>query len=127
MVYAINNFRHYLLDNKFVFYVDHLVLLYLINKLQVSGRLTRWLLLFLEFNFTVVYKPEKMHGVADALSRNEDAEPAVSILDQRVDAQRFTTDSDWLHRKVDYVTCRTFPANMTEEARKRLAHKAIPY
>jgi len=56
MVYAINKFQHYLLGNKFVFYVDHMALIYLVNKTQVSGRITRWLLHFLEFDFTVVYK-----------------------------------------------------------------------
>ena len=47
MVYAVNKFRHYLLGNKFIFYVDHLTLQYLVNKPQVSGRLAWWLLLFL--------------------------------------------------------------------------------
>ena len=32
MVYAVNKFRHYLLGNKFIFYVDHLALQYLVNK-----------------------------------------------------------------------------------------------
>ena len=41
MVYAVNKFRHYLLGNKFIFYVDHLALQYLVNKPQVSGRLAR--------------------------------------------------------------------------------------
>ena len=94
MVYAVNKFRHYLLGNKFVFYVDHIALQYLINKPQVSGRLAHWLLLFLEFDLTVVYKPGKTHGIADALSRNERAEPAVSIPDQTVDAQLFAAEPD---------------------------------
>jgi len=32
MVFALHKFKHYLLGNKFVFYVDHMVLVYLINK-----------------------------------------------------------------------------------------------
>jgi hypothetical protein len=48
MVYALHKFRHYLLNNRFTFYVDHMALVYLVNKPQVSGRLARWLLLFLE-------------------------------------------------------------------------------
>ena len=71
MVYAVNKFRHYLLGNRFIFYVDHLALRYLVNKPQVLGRLARWLLLFLEFDFKVIYKPGKTHGIAYALSRNE--------------------------------------------------------
>ncbi len=36
MVFALHKFRHYLLGNKFVFYVDHMALVYLVNKPQVS-------------------------------------------------------------------------------------------
>jgi hypothetical protein len=36
MVYALDKFQHYFLRNKFVFYVDHMALLYLIKKPQVS-------------------------------------------------------------------------------------------
>jgi hypothetical protein len=32
MVFSLHKFRHYLLGNKFVFYVDHTVLVYLVNK-----------------------------------------------------------------------------------------------
>jgi len=32
MVYALHKFRHYLLGNRFTFYVDHMALMYLINK-----------------------------------------------------------------------------------------------
>jgi hypothetical protein len=34
MVYALHKFRHYLLGNQFVFYVDHMALMYLVNKPQ---------------------------------------------------------------------------------------------
>jgi hypothetical protein len=53
MVYALHKFRHFLLGNKFVFYVDHMAFAYLVNKPQVSKRITRWLLLFLEYEFIV--------------------------------------------------------------------------
>ena len=127
MVYAVNKFRHYLLGNKFVFYVDHIALQYLINKPQVSGRLARWLLLFLEFDFTVVYKPGKTHGIADALSRNEGVEPAIGIPDQTVDAQLFAVEPDKFQPIIDYLQTGHFPVTMTKEATKRLEHKAIPY
>jgi hypothetical protein len=41
MVYALQKFHHYLLDNKFIFYVDHMVLLYLVPKPQVSRIIAR--------------------------------------------------------------------------------------
>ena len=127
MVYAVNKFHHYLLSNKFIFYVDHLALQYLVNKPQVSGRLTRWLLLFLEFDFKVIYKPGKTHGVADALSHNEGAKPATGIPNQTTDAQLFSMQPDWIHPIIDYLQTGTFPPSMTKEVRKRLAYRAIPF
>ena len=127
MVYAVNKFCHYLLGNRFIFYVDHLALQYLVNKPQVSGRLARWLLLFLEFDFKVIYKPGKTHGVVDALSRNEGAEPATGILDQTTDAHLFSIQTDWTHPIIDYLQTGTFSPSMTKEARKRLAYRAIPF
>jgi hypothetical protein len=41
MVYVFHKFYHYLLGNKFIFYVDHLVLLYLVWKPQVSRKIIR--------------------------------------------------------------------------------------
>jgi hypothetical protein len=69
MVNALHKFRHFLLRNKFMFYVDHMALVYLVNKPQVLGRIARWLLLFLEYEFTVVYKLGKTHVVTDVLFR----------------------------------------------------------
>ncbi len=68
MVYALHKFRHFLLGNKFVFYVDHVALVYLVNKPQVFRRTTIWLLLFLKYEFTIVYKPSRTHVVVNVLS-----------------------------------------------------------
>ncbi len=69
MVFALHKFRHYLLGNKFVFYVNHMALVYSVNKLQVLGIIARWLLLFLKYDFIVVYKLSITHVVVEALSR----------------------------------------------------------
>jgi hypothetical protein len=37
MIYVLHKFRHYLLGKKFIFYINHMTLLYLIKKLQLSG------------------------------------------------------------------------------------------
>jgi hypothetical protein len=39
------------------------------HKPHVSGRIIKWLLLFLEYDFTVMHKPSRTHVVGDALSR----------------------------------------------------------
>ncbi len=48
-----------------MFYVDHMVFMYLVNKPQVSGRIDRWSVLFLEYDFTIVCKTGKIHVVAN--------------------------------------------------------------
>ncbi len=68
MVYVLQKFKHFLLGYKFVFYVDHMALVYLVNKPQMLGRITRRLLLFLEYEFTIVYKLDRTHVVANVLS-----------------------------------------------------------
>jgi glutathionylspermidine synthase len=68
MVYAFHKYHHYLLNNKFVFYVNHMALLYLVKKPQVSSWIARWLLLVLKYNLSMVYKPGKSHSIANELS-----------------------------------------------------------
>jgi hypothetical protein len=69
MVYALHKFKHHLFNNNFTFFIDHMALVYLINKPQVSSRLVQWLLSFLEYDFKIVYKPRRFHLMASALSR----------------------------------------------------------
>jgi hypothetical protein len=81
MVFVLHNFKHYLLGNKFIFYVNHMAWVYLVNKPHVSGIITKWLLLFLEYDFTVVYKPGKTHVIANALSKLLDiTKPIVCLI-----------------------------------------------
>ncbi len=69
MVYALHKFKYYLLNNRFIFYFDHMALVYLVNKPQVFGKIVRWLLLFLEYDFKTVYKHGKSHLMANALKK----------------------------------------------------------
>lgn len=45
MIYSVTNFHHYLLGNRFMFHVDHFTLLNLVNKLELTEMLARWMLL----------------------------------------------------------------------------------
>ncbi len=56
MVYALHKFKHYLLGNMFTFYVDHMALVYLVNKPHIFGKLIKWILLFLEYDFKIILK-----------------------------------------------------------------------
>ena len=57
MVFPVKKFRLYLICNPIVFFVDRMAIKYLINKAEQNGRLTRWMLLLEEFDYTVEYKP----------------------------------------------------------------------
>jgi hypothetical protein len=59
-----------------------MALVYLVNKPQVSRRIVRWLLLFPEYYFIVVYKPCRTHVVADALSRLPNITKPTCVHDQ---------------------------------------------
>jgi hypothetical protein len=73
-----------------------MALLYLVQKAWVSRRITRWLLLFLEHDFVVIYKPRRSHFVADTLSQMFDPIIESGVLDQTMDVTFFLLQSVWL-------------------------------
>jgi hypothetical protein len=48
IIYSVTKFRQYLLDKRFTFHVDHSVLVYLVSKASLTGKLARWTLLLQE-------------------------------------------------------------------------------
>jgi hypothetical protein len=65
MIYVVKKFKHYLSGNSFTFFVDHQVLLYLVNKPIVTSQIARWLLLLQEFDFKVIFKQGQVHFLPD--------------------------------------------------------------
>ncbi len=103
MVYTFHKYRHYLLGNKFTFYVDHMALVYLVNKPQVFGKLVSWLLLFIEYDFKIVHKPSRSHLMANALNRLPNQIEHVGVHDQTCDAHMFTLQPEWLYNVYEYL------------------------
>jgi hypothetical protein len=106
MVFSLQKFRHYLLGNKFVFYVDHMALVYLVNKPHVSGKIARWLLLFLKYAFIVVYNLGRIHVVANALSRLSNSKKPTSVPDQTTNANLFYIRPEWLNDVKEFFKTR---------------------
>ncbi len=103
MVYVMHKLRHFLLGNKFVFYIDHMVLVYLVNKPQVFGRIARWLLLFLEYEFIIIYKPGRTHVVVDVLFRLPNSLKPLGIPNQTMDASLFFVEPIWMQEIKSYL------------------------
>ena len=68
IVFALKQFRHYLLGRHFKLVTDHAPLQWLSSQ-KMEGLLARWALATQEFDFTITYRKGIEHGNADALSR----------------------------------------------------------
>ena len=81
IVWSCVKFRHYLLGQRFKIITDHCSLCYLMKLRNPSGRLCRWALKLMEFEFDIVYKSGKLHNNVDTLSRA----PTDEIVDKSVE------------------------------------------
>ena len=122
MVYSVKKFRHYLLLNPVVFYVDHMALRYLVNKPDLSGRIARWVLLLEEFDYTVEYKPGKKHLQADHLSRLSTTLGTEPIDDEFPDASLFTVDvvPTWYANIATFLSTHKMPVGLSKVERRKV-------
>jgi hypothetical protein len=68
--------------------------------------IAKWLLLFLEYEFTINYKPSRTHVVADVLFGLLDSSKPLGILDQTIDASLFSIEPIWMQEvKSNLETC----------------------
>ena len=58
IVFALENFRSYLLGSKVIVFSDHAVLKYLLSKKESKPRLIQWILLLQEFDLEIKDKKE---------------------------------------------------------------------
>lgn len=131
MIFAVQKFRHYILGYPFTFYIDHDALKYLINKLDLSGQLARWVLLLQEFNFTIIVRPGKSHANADHLSKleifnNAQLDP---LNDELPNANLFEVDivQSEYGNILEYLTTNKIPIDYTPKQVKSLLQRSAPY
>ncbi|XP_046681562.1 uncharacterized protein LOC124368331 [Homalodisca vitripennis] len=70
VVWAAQHFRQFLWGRKFTIVVDHHALCWLDKNRDLSGRLGRWALKLMEFDYKIKHKQGRLHVVPDCLSRN---------------------------------------------------------
>jgi hypothetical protein len=100
-----------------------MALVYLVNKPHVSRRITRWLLLFLEYDFTIVYKPNRTHVVTNALSRLPNIIEPTGVLDQTTYESLFYTKLEWLNDVKEFLRTRQIEGTLLVQQKQRLIKK----
>jgi hypothetical protein len=81
ILFACKKLRTYLFGQQCTVYTDHAALTYLLGSNDLSGRLVRWSLYLQQFDLTMLHRPGKANGNADALSRLPSAPPTADDLD----------------------------------------------
>uniref|UniRef100_A0ABD2WZX6 RNA-directed DNA polymerase n=1 Tax=Trichogramma kaykai TaxID=54128 RepID=A0ABD2WZX6_9HYME len=69
VIWAIEKFRPYVEGYHFKVVADHRALSWLRNFKDTQGRVARWALKLMEYDFEIVYRKGSLHYVPDALSR----------------------------------------------------------
>jgi RNase H-like domain found in reverse transcriptase len=87
IIWAILHLIPYLEKQKFIIRTDHHSLRWVLNLSDAQGRLARWRLRLLEFDFEVQYHPGALHLGADMMSRLQSEDPAIAEPTQAVDTE----------------------------------------
>jgi len=110
-----------------LFYVDHMALLYLIKKPQILSRIMRWLLLFLEYDFLVVYKPRHSHLMV-GLSHNFLMLPKIrGCLIELLTHNYLYFNHSGLQEVYMYIFIINFLKGYSMDQQLKLALKALPF
>ena len=122
MLFSVKRYRHYLLMNKVIFFVDHMALRYLVNKPDLSGRLARWILLLIEFDYTIQYKPRKMNLQVDHLSRLSTETRIEEMDDEFLDGRLFAVQKVplWYSYIAEFLSTQAFPTNLDRNERRKI-------
>ena len=69
VIFALKTFRYYVIGSRFCLVTDHQALKNLKLVKTPPGRVARWLMTLLEYDFELVYRSGKLNTTADCLSR----------------------------------------------------------
>ena len=129
MVFSLQKFRHYLLENPFIFYTDHQALKYLVNKPLHHGRICKWIFLFQEFEFELITQPGKENVGTDHLSRVKSGEDPKGINNDLPNAHLFRVEAipSELEEIGQYLQEGNAPDHYLEKKKKILTIKAAPF
>ena len=121
VVFALENFRSYIVGSHVNIFTDHAALKYLLSKKDTKPRLTRWILLCQEFNLTIKDKKGVENVVDDHLSRlvPESSSHGVPIGYSFPDEQLFAfVHCPWYADIVNYLVTGQIPPQWTSQQKR---------
>lgn len=107
VVWAIKKFRPYLEGYKFTVITDHSSLRWLHNLKNPTGRLARWALELLEYDYEIVHRKGALHHVPDALSRMYESDTEITALAAVPADLVANTADEWYRKRFEGVADRT--------------------
>ena len=69
VISGIKHFHHYLYGRHFTIWTDNTAVTWLYSQKEPKGKLARWIMSLLEYDFTVKYRKGSLNGNADGISR----------------------------------------------------------
>ncbi len=127
VIYAINEFRHYIIGYQVFVYIDHSAIRYLANKPITNGRVTWWLFLLQEFDITIKDRPAKENLVADFLSQILKVNDPLAVDDQFPDEHMFSVavKMSWYVDVANYLVVGRLPKHLTTRERKLIVQRNV--
>jgi hypothetical protein len=94
VIFALKQFRQYLLVQHFTMRTDHSPLTHLRSLQDPSIQMGRWLDKIQEYNFSVEHRPGRLHGNADGLSRMHEHCNSFAHTDAQPNTVLTSTEAD---------------------------------
>ncbi len=85
------------------------------------------MLLFLKYDFTIVYKPGKTHVVVNELLILLNITEPIGVLDQTTNASLFYKNLKWLKDLTFFLRIRHIESTLSIQQKQRLAKRADPF
>jgi hypothetical protein len=129
VVHAINKIHHYITSYEVFVHTDHSSIRFLVNKPITNGRVTRWLLLWQEFNIIVLDRPRKDNVVVEFLSRINNEDDDIPVDDSFLNEHLFSlsVNTPWFAYMENYLATTTLLSHLSPHEKQKIITQSANY